>query len=305
MLRLIIITVSALASLSSFATPKGLERLNFLPDADAYARVGYRYSFLHVETPKNTTNTKEVHNMTNLFQGEYAHRFGRKFYLGARFFYEEASENAVSYGIPFPRRFSSHGAKEPELFIIYRLKDQGEDAGLVDVNLALSPKGGRREIERDNSNRLNARTIIDLRLSHGFLEEDWEFKSELATKYFGRGIEENAEEGKDFTLESYQEFSFDFRAQYRISEWLLATAGVGVMYRGTQEVEDSGGDSREIQAGTGSRFHLGLKKPLGDWTLVEFSYSILRRDYFVKGVSRNLEGDESLQHFDLVYSMAF
>lgn len=305
MLKRALLSILTFLTFSIGAQTKGLERINFLPDTDAYTKVGYQYSFLHIETPKNTTMTKEVHNMRNLLFGEYAHRFGRKFFAGLRFFYEEASENAVSYGIPFPRRFTSHGVKEPELFFLYRLKEQTETSGLIDISLTFSPKGGKREIDRDNSNRLNARNILKLNLSHGMLEEDWEFKSAIGFNYFGRGVEENGEEGLDYTLESYREYSFDFTAQYRLSEWLYTNAGVGVIYRGTQDVFDENRARREIQAGTGSLFHLGLKKPLGEWSLVEFNYSLLRRDYFVKGVSSNLEGEETLQTAEIVYTMAF
>lgn len=292
-------------SSSLFAESKGLERINFLPDTDAYARFGYRYSFTRIETPKNTTNTKEVSNISNLFLGEYAHRFGRKFFSGLRFFYEEASENAVSYGIPFPRRFTSHGVKEPELFFLYRLKEQSESSGLVDTSLTFSPKAGKREIDRDNSNRLNSRNILKLTLSHGLHEEDWEFKSALGFNYYGRGIEANREEGMDYTLESYREYSFDFLTQYRASEWLYFNAGIGVIYRGTQDVFDENQGRREIQAGTGSRFRFGVKKPFSEWSLLEFNLSLLRRDYFVKGIKNNLEGNETLQSAEILYTMAF
>jgi hypothetical protein len=280
-------------SFSLAAQSKGLERINFLPDTDAYAKIGYRYTLVHIETPKNTTMTKEVQNISNLLQGEYAHRFGRKYFAGLKFFYEEASENAVAYGVPFPRRFTSHGKKE------------SPPSGLIDLFLAFSPKGGKREIDRDNSNRLNARNIFKLALSHGLLEEDWEFKTEIGLNYYGRGIEENAEENLDYTLESYREVFFDFSTQYRATEWFFVNAGVGVIYRGTQDVFDEKRARREIQAGTGSLFHLGAKKPLSEWSLVEFTYSLLRRDYFVKGVTNNLEGDESRQSLDINYTMAF
>lgn len=305
MLRLSLLYLLTFLSYPLTAQTIGLERINFLPDTDAYGKVGYQYSSIHIDTPKNTTKKKEVHNISNLLYGEYAHRFGRKFYAGLRFFYEEASENSVIYGVSLPRRFSSHGVKEPELILKYRLKDQSGPSGLIDLNFAFSPKGGRREIDRDNSNRLNARNILKLKLSHGLLEEEWEFKSTFGFNYLGRGVEENSEEGMDYTLEAYREFSFDFMAQYRATEWLLVNAGVGVIYRGTQDVFDESRARREIQAGTGSLFLLGLKKPLSEWSLIELNYSLLRRDYFVKGVTSNLEGDESLQAIELAYTMAF
>lgn len=305
MRRLTLSILLCFISLELRAQDKGLERINFLPDTDAYARVGFRYSYLDIETPKNETKTKEVSNISNLLSGEYAHRFGRKFFAGLRFFYEEASENSVSYGIPFSRRFTSHGVKEPEIFLKYRLKEQTETSGLYDFYFAFSPKVGSREIDKDNSNRLNARNILRFILSHGLHEEDWEFKSSLGFNYYGRGIEENGDQGMEFTLEAYRELFFDFSAQYAASDWFLLNAGVGVIYRATQDVYDENRARREIQAGTGSIFHLGAKKPLGPWSVVEMEYKLLRRDYFVKGTSTNLEGDETLQSLEIAYTMAF
>ena len=118
-------------------------------------------------------------------------------------------------------------------------------------------------------------------------------------------MEENGEESMDYTLEAYRELFFDFTTQYGASEWLFVNAGIGVLYRGTQDVYDEKRARREIQAGTGSLFHVGFKKPLSEWSLIGFNYSLLRRDYFVKGVTSNLEGNESLQTFELTYTMAF
>lgn len=286
-------------------TKTHIERINFFPKADAFAVFGYQYEKLNIDTPQSSVMAKEVNNYKNLLSFNYAHRFGRKIYLGLITFVEEASENVVFYGIPLKRRFNSIGPREPGLFMIYRLREQQPDKGLVDLFLSYSPKMQAREIGNKHEARWNGRAILHAGLSHGMWEDKWEFRSSLEYIYYGKGEEKNNFTDEDFVLESYNDLIFNFKTQYRINKWLFVFGTVGVEYHAPQDIDQKGGPEREIQAGTGSVFQVGLKKPISEWSVVELSYTIKRNDYFVKATANNLEGELRQERAALNFSMAF
>lgn len=293
-------------SLSSSAQTKTqLERINFFPKSDAFLRSSYTHQVHRINTPQTSLMTKEVNNHSNIFDLRYGHRFADRFFAGVSASFEEASENAVRYGIPLRRRFNSYGFKEPEVFALYRLVEQKGEKGLIDLFLSHSPKGGTRIVGFKNSSRINGRPVTKLGISHGLWEEEWEFKSEFQYQYFGEGLEKNGFTQNDYFLEVYQDLLFNFQAQYRLNPWLFVHATVGFVYHGTQDISDNRNDQREIQSGTGSFFKLGLTKPLSLWTMVAINYSQQRNDYFIKGTSLNLEGREKVQDFTLEMITAF
>lgn len=306
-MKLLILGIALLLSSNSYSQTKTeLERINFFPQADAFAVARYTHQLFKIDTPQASLNTKEVNNHSNLLALSYAHRFAGRLYVGVTGYFEEASENAVRYGIPLKRRFNSTGFKEPELFAFYRLREQNEDHGLIDLSLSYSPKGGVREVGYDNSNRVNGRPITRFGIAHGLWEEEWEFRTSLFYHYYGEGMEKNNfTPNSNFYLEVYQDLIFKFQAQHRLNPWLFAHATIGIIYRTTQDITDNQNDQREIQAGTGSYIQAGFNIPLSQWTVLEINYAMTRNDYFVKGAVVNLEGRERVQDFSLATKLAF
>jgi hypothetical protein len=284
---------------------KQLERINFFPESDAYLDMGYKHQRLNIETPQDSVLTKEVKNHANLIHAAYSQRMARKMFLGARLFFEQASENGVMYGVPLRRRFDSAGFKEPEVFMTYRLRHQRDDRGLIDFHASYSPYMGLREIGNQKANRLHGRSMLKAAISHGLWEEEWEFRTWLGINYFGQGKERNDYSGSSFKLRPYREGEFIFSSQYRISPWLFVYGSIGIIYTGIEKISEKNGIKREIKAGTGSRFELGIKKPLNPWSLVELGYALRRNEYFVKSDEANLEGDVIQQQLLLSYKMAF
>lgn len=286
-------------------TKTEIERINFFPKADAFAEARYHYEKHKIKTPQTSVNTKEVNNYSNLLSISYAHKMSRKLFLGLTGMFEEASENAVVYGIPLRRRFNSLGPKEPLIFGLYRLREQENTKGLVDLYASFAPDGGAREIGKDKANRLRGRHLLHIILSHGMWEDDWEFRSSLDYLYWGEGEERNSFLGRKFTLEDYYNLSFHFKTQYRLNRWLFTSFSIGAVYHSTQTILDTNNGRRQIQSGTGSVFELGLKRPLSDWSLLELNYVIKRNDYFVKSSDVNLDGEEKVQRLILKLVHAF
>jgi hypothetical protein len=284
---------------------KHLERINFFPETDAYLDLGYEDQRLNIETPQNSVLTKEVKNHSNLFKLAYAERLARKIFVGARLHFEQASENGVTYGVPQRRRFDSVGFKEPEVFLTYRLRDQNETHGLIDFHASFSPYMGPREIGNPKANRLRGRSTLKTALSHGLWEEEWEFRTWLGLNYFGQGKEHNDYRQSRFELNPFMEAEFIFSSQYRLNPWLFVYGSVGIIYSGIEKVSEKTGLRREIKAGTGSRFDLGMKKPINQWSSLELGFSLRRNEYFVKSDDANLEGNMLQQQLKLNYKMAF
>ncbi|MCM2350562.1 MAG: hypothetical protein NDI69_11130 [Bacteriovoracaceae bacterium] len=280
-----------------------LERINFYPKVKAYAKLEYFYQTLFITTPNNTLNSSEVRNYKNTFTTTYAYKLDWLF-LGTTVSYEVATENAANYGIPSNERFSSQGFKEPAFFFKTRLRDQHNDKGNIDLYLSYSDSYGSREIGKSSANRLNGGNILTSRITHGIHEYEWEFCNNLEYSFLGKGEEQN-----DFTnikhyLGSYNIISYFFLAQYQVNSWLFLNSGIGIEYRTVQEISDQLGEKREIQEGTGSLFRVGIKRPLSEWSLAEFSYELRRSSYFVNGIS-TFDGDSSQNSFLLSFIQGF
>jgi hypothetical protein len=300
-----LITLIFIFSKAIAQTDTELERVNFFPDTDAYLISSYGYEKLEIETPQSTVSTKKVNNYFNVINLSYAQRIHRSVFAGVGAHFIQSSENGVRYGLPIKKRFNSLGFREPDVYLIYRIRPQTNDKGVIDLNLSYSPKLGNREVGKSNANGLNGRNILKSILSHGLLEDDWEFKSAFGFTYYAEGEEKNSFTKKMYDLEKYWDLSFKFTSQHKLNNWLYAYGTVGVIYQTTQDVIERGGQTRELQAGTGSFFEVGMKKPLGKVSIIELIYNLKRNDYFVKGLSNNLEGKEVYQRFTFNYLMAF
>ncbi len=266
-----------------------LERINFYPKVKSYAEVNYSYQTHFISTPNNTLRSSEVRNYKNIFNLTYAQKL-KWLFIGTTVSYEVASESAANYGISSKDRFSSQGFKEPAFFLKTRLRAQHEDKGNIDLYLSFSDSYGSREIGKSSANRLNGGNSFTARINHGMHENEWEFSNNLDYTFFDEGEEHNEFTKIKHDLGSFSIFNYFFVVQYRINPWLFLNAGVGVEYRTVQEISDRLGEKREIQEGTGSRFQLGIKRPLSEWSLVELRYELRRSSYFVNGKS-SFDGD--------------
>ena len=83
-MRVILILLSLFISDLAFTHDRGVERINFFPDADSWLIASYSHTRLEIETPEATVKTKEVHNHYNLLTLAYAHRFSHKLFAGIK-----------------------------------------------------------------------------------------------------------------------------------------------------------------------------------------------------------------------------
>ncbi len=286
-------------------TQKGIERLNFFPDADAYLSLNYEHFDLDIETPQTSIQSKGVNNYSNRFSGTYGHRAGRKIFIGVHVGFEAASENGVVYGIPSRRRFKSSGVVEPALLGIYRLRSQKEKKGMIDLHFFASPSLGRREIGEETTTRFYGRDIYCLGLSHGFMEDRWEFQNLIEYRYFSRGNEDNKILRTSFNIESSWRIRYRFSMQYELSPDYEVLASIGLIYRSPEKIRSPDEDTREIRSGTASVLGIGLKRPLSEWSMLEGKYSLQREEYFVRSSNSNLDGTAMSQKFTLGYVLLF
>jgi hypothetical protein len=288
----------------SAQTPSGVERLNFFPEAKRFVDLTTTYAHTNIDTPAASVQTKEVNSYVTRIKLTYGQRYKRNFF-GATLPYEAATENAVTYGIPTRDRFYSQGFQEPEFFWLRRLKTQRGERGLVDMYLAASPRLGNREVTKEQSTKLNGRNTFTARISHGLWEDQWEFQSSIEWLHYGKGREENDFSESVYSLHSFNDYAFRFAVQYRFMPQTFGLAHIRAIYRGTQKVSDTLSTKRELQAGTGSEFLVGLKQIFLDQFALRGSYSIYRNDYFVKGAGTNLDGEQITQNFILSLTYAF
>lgn len=298
---LLLVSLSAVASES-----KNLERLNFFPNAKAWAMIKIQNETVEVETPEQAVQTKKINNFTNTLALDYAYRVHKKVFVGICATYEAASENALRYGVALRERFQSQGIREPDLFVLTRLRDQGKHEGLIDFYASYSKSFGAREIGNDEAHqRYNGRNIFKASLSHGKKEDEWEFKTLLSFIHNGKGEEINHYDNQTYNLHTSQNYEFHFMAQYQVKERLYGYASIGVAYRGDEGIKARNThELREIQAGTGSVFTLGTKYSLSEWTLLQFEIYYMRSEYFVKGTS-NLDGTATIGRGALSMVQAF
>lgn len=135
-------------------------------------------------------------------------------------------------------------------------------------------------------------TNLNIGLNHGHHEERWEFRSSLALNQAFEGEEKNLRTGQTFTLKPHRYLSFSFHAQYELKPSWYLVPGLGIIYRGAQRLDDGRGDTRKIQAGTGSHFDVGIKKILRTTDAVSFNIHHYRNEYFVRGDPSNFDGYE-------------
>lgn len=284
-------------------TRSGLERINFYPAVQAYLISSYANQNLLITTPRNAVDDSEIRNNRNIFSFSYGYHF-KKFFLGTNVIYEVASESAANYGLSSPKRYSSHGFKEPAIFLLTRLREQSGTTGNIDLFLSFTDSLGAREIGGSTANRLHGRNTVSAMISHGMLEEKWEFRNALQWIFFDEGEEHNKFQEKQFRLGSYNLIKYAFTGQYQFNPWLFFTASAEFEYRTVQKIREESGTNREIQAGTGSIFCVGAKKPLGEWSVIEVKAELERHDYFVLG-ENNFDGKVIQTTYTLSYIQGF
>lgn len=283
----------------SAGTFQELHRLNFFPASQAYLRLDYTYQNLEIETPRILFNQSSVRNYLNIFDLSYAFNW-RGTFFGTKLKYEVTSLSAANYGIASSKRYTAQGFGSPEFFFLSRLRPQTGETGNIDLFFSFTPGLGPREIGKRSAERFEGRDIFQFRLSHGLREESWEFRNQLGTRYFSEGKETNSFTENKYILRPYALFRYSFTGQYQARDWLYIFAGASFEYRTVQKIVSPTEDERKIQAGTGSIFNLGVKKPLDDWSVVELGVELERYSYFVVDES-NFDG----QATDAKYSVSF
>ena len=286
-------------------TEKGLERINFFPNVKAYAAFEFHNQNLLITTPKNAVNDTEIRNNRNLFAASYGHRVDNVF-LGLTGFYEIASESAANFGIPSNKRSNSQGLKEPAIFFLSRLRQQKGTTGNIDFYLSFTDNWGAREVGGSTSNRLNGFNILQARLSHGMHEDLWEFRNRFSYTFHDEGEEHNKFTKGRYDIGSFNVFCYSFTGQYEYNPWLFLNATAEFEYRTIQKISSrrEADGKREIQAGTGSIFRIGAKRPLNDWSVVELNAELKRYDYFVQG-DNNFDGKAIQTTYSLSYTHGF
>lgn len=280
-----------------------LERINFYPRVKAYIQAGYSYQLNIITTPREEIDDEIIRNYRNLFHLEYAWKFPW-FFLGARIGYAVVSESAANYGIASKKRYESQDFTEPTIFAFSRLREQKDEKGNIDLGFAFSDNYGTKEVGESSSNRLEGRNIYHTSISHGYLEEDWEFKNSLLFQFYDEGTEANSFTDQAYNLGPYNIFTYLFTGQYTLKERVFSYASIGVEYRTSQKIK-SGDDKREIQQGTGSIFQVGIKRSFNDWAVAELGYEYKRSSYFVHGKSENFDGDASQHRFLVSFKYGF
>ena len=299
----LLLSFSALAHSES----KNLERLNFFPNTKAYAIFKLVNQTAEIETPEQAVMTKKINNFSNALSIDYAYKIHPKVFLGIIGTYEAASDNALRYGVALRERFQSQGFKEPEVYVLSRLREQGEDQGLIDFFMSFSNALGAREIGNDQSRqRFNGRNIFKASISHGMKEDQWEFKTALNFTHNGEGEEFNHFDDQTYDINSSQNFEFHFSSQYQFDEKIYAYGSIGVIYRGDEGTKSRGtNEKREIQSGTGSVFTLGGKYTLSKWSFLQLQLYYMRTEYFIKGTTSNFDGRAEIGEAALSYVQAF
>lgn len=293
--------------LTSFlnANAKTIERLNLFPDAKSFAAVKYEYRRTHIESPRRTLNTKDIHDFSNTLTLSYAYKFFEKAFIGITVPTESAVESGVRYGMPVSGKYTSTGFKQPEFFSYIKLREETEERGLIYLTLEGSPSIGISRTGKSDGNRLQGKNFLRTQIYHGSLEKPWEFQTALKYEYYGPGEEKNTFSGDRIKQSSYNDFLLSFSTQYEINEKYYILGSIGFIYRGNREMHVQGGEDREIQAGTGSRFQLAGKYVHDSKNLLVLSNEIERNDYFVKGDTGNFDGYATFYGVSLTYLRLF
>lgn len=294
--KLVLYCIASMFCLSIHAQiDRELERINFFPTTPRYLIINYQYQYYSIDTPSNNTQVKGERDLSNLFALTFAHKLRERFFLGINGFWEAASEKGLRYGLPSRDRIVSQGARDPELFLRWRIRPQTEEIGLFDLVINYAHSLGPRRIGDHEANRLNGQSKYEVILHHGKHEGDWEYRTSLKYVYFNKGILENTVNNKTYDLHSNRHFLFNFQVQNQVMENLFVNGSIGFRYRGTQGIKGRNDVVLDVQSGTGSIFGLGMKSYLTNNLLGDLRYTYSKNDYFVKGSASNLEGQEKAQ----------
>lgn len=269
-----------------------IERLNFFPETKSFLSVEYKYTNdnIYAKIPSEEQKTKRQYGTA--LAASYDYRFFDKTFIGVSIDYGEGEEVGARYGDSGLREYENQGFGDPELHSRTRLRDQDSDRGSLDLLIALRSGLETAEVGTAESNRKMGHTNLNVALAHGYHEERWDFRSTLALNQAFEGEEKNLRSGQTFTLKSHRDLIFNFHAQYELRPTWYVISGIGIIYRGAQRLDAGDGDTRKIQAGTGSLFDIGLKKIVGTNDALTLNIHHYRNEYFVKGDPSNFDGYE-------------
>jgi hypothetical protein len=271
-----------------------LERLNFLPACRYVSEFSFGYEASDLNAKSPSSSTESINQSTNGMTLSQGFLINKRLYVGAWIEYESSVESGAKYGFSDFSRFRSEGFREPTFFSKYRLQEQSEEKGIIDLFLSASYGMDSREVMRDGSNRLNGRHLVNLGLSHGRIEDRWEFKSSLNILYSSSGKEINQKSKSTSDISSSIDYRFSFSAQYELKGQSFLYSVIGFEFRGKEKIDSSQNGNREIQSGSGTRFSFGGKKFLRSNLLVDLSYHYSKREFYIKS-SPSFDGEESVQ----------
>jgi hypothetical protein len=266
-----------------------LERLNFFPRSQAFLAASLIQRNHLIESAPYSTNRRNLHENSQTTMLEAGYRLGPALILGAGFLFERAREGGFRHGVPELENFRAQGFAGGNIFGIWRLREQTEQRGLIDLQMSFFPGLGPRTIGID-ANRLSGRSSLTLVASHGFLEEVWEFRTSIGSSRQFQGELKDASVDRTYALAAATSFWFSFSFQREIARFWYVDGATGFRYRTDQNLRGVVGDRRELQSGTSSQFDLGLKKKLSSHKLLRLGYSFERGDIFVRTNSNNFDG---------------
>jgi len=295
---------SALLILASFSCLADVARLNYFPVEDFYTTLKYQYinQNIYASNPGRTAQTKRRYGQDLQF-AVYSRLLTSSF-LGLSFDYGEGEETGSRYGDVALKEYEFQGFSDPELDYYTRLINQGPDAGSWDAQILLKPGLFESKVGSSRANRFNGYTTFESRLIHGFHENQWDFRSVFALRYFSSGVERRKRGEERLRLEPHLDGIFSFQAQYQIYESFYLTPGIGMIYRGSQRLNGKT-SSRTIQAGTGSQFELEGKKTFSSQRSLALSYATYRNEYFVRASPENFDGKVRNHALNLKWLNAF
>jgi hypothetical protein len=266
-----------------------LERLNFFPRVPVFLAASLIQRNHQIESSPFSTSSRNLHESSQAAELEAGYRLGPALILGAGLHFEEAREGGFRHGLPERENFRAQGVSSGNVFGIWRLREQSEHRGLIDLRMSFSPDLGARTVGT-NANRLSGMPAFSVIASHGFLEEAWEFRTLLGVSRQFRGELRDASDDRIYELGPTTSLWFSFSSQHGFARSWFADAALGFTYRTDQTLRGVVGELRELQSGTSSKFDLGLKKKLSGHQLLRLGYSLQRGDIFVRTNAVNFDG---------------
>lgn len=282
-----------------------VERLNLFPAQKTLAHLELHHELDEIESdvPGVKSGTRQKRSSTLRARAE--HRFFAHTFVGVSIGYAEGEEHSARYGDPRSREFESQGPVDPVLHTRTRLQTQEGDRGSIDLLVNATKSVGQSKIGTSRANRLSGQSGVEATLAHGYHEDRWEFRSAVRIHHRFDGDEKDLSMGRNYDRKSNLDFGFSFHTQYELAPTWFVVPGIGVLYRGGERLSFGGGETRTLQAGTGSQFDLGLKHLWSPNQLLTLTLHHYRNEYFVRTEPTNFSGEERLYGLDLTWTTVF